>query len=288
MHVKKAVIPVAGFGTRFLPATKATPKEMFPLVDQPLAQYAVEEAVAAGIEEVIFVTGQAKRAIEDHFDSNFELEHLLEQKGKRKQLAQVREISNMCKFAYVRQSEMKGLGDAILQAKNLVNDEPFAIITPDDIFSGTDSALGQLVAAHERLDAPIIGVTKMPKDRIDQYGVVSGEAVEDGLLKKTGTDKEPSPGEAPTDLAQCGRYVMTPEIFDFLEELSPGKGGEIQMTDASDKLLAERPVYAVTIEGEYHDAGSKLGYMQAFVEYGLSREDLGADFKKFLQDKLSQ
>ena len=286
MRVKKAVIPVAGFGTRFLPATKATPKEMFPLVDKPLAQYAVEEATAAGIEEVIFITGQAKRAIEDHFDTNFELEYLLEKKGKQQQLADVREISGMCKFAYVRQPEMKGLGDAILQAKNLVNKEPFAIITPDDIFSGTNSALAQLVEAHERLDAPIVGVTKVPKDRIDQYGVVSGEPVEDGVLKMTGTVEKPSANEAPTDLAQCGRYIMTPELFEILEKLSPGTGGEVQMTDAYDQLLAKQPVYAVTVEGEYHDAGSKLGYMQAFVEYGLSREDLGSDFKKFLRNRL--
>ena len=288
MRVKKAVIPVAGFGTRFLPATKATPKEMFPLVDKPLAQYAVEEATAAGIEEVIFITGQTKRAIEDHFDTNFELEYLLEKKGKQQQLADVREISGMCKFAYVRQPEMKGLGDAILQAKNLVNHEPFAIITPDDIFSGTDSALAQLVEAHERLEAPIVGVTKVPKDRIDQYGVVSGEPVEDGVLKMTGTVEKPSANEAPTDLAQCGRYIMTPELFEILEKLSPGTGGEVQMTDAYDQLLAKQPVYAVTVEGEYHDAGSKLGYMQAFVEYGLSREDLGSDFKKFLRNRLDR
>lgn len=290
MQVKKAVIPVAGFGTRFLPATKATPKEMFPLVDKPLAQYAVEEAAAAGIEEVIFVTGQSKRAIEDHFDSNFELEYLLEQKGKREQLKHVREISNMCTFAYVRQPEMKGLGDAILQAKKLVNEEPFAIITPDDIFSGTESALKQLVAAYERTDAPIVGVTEVPKERIDQYGVVSGEPVENGskngLLKMTGTVEKPSPEEAPTNLAQCGRYIMTPDLFEILEKLPPGKGGEVQMTDAYDQLLAKRSVYAVTIQGEYHDAGSKLGYMQAFVEFGLTRKDLGPDFRKFLKNRL--
>ncbi len=193
----------------------------------------------------------------------------------------------MCKFAYVRQPEMKGLGDAILQAKNLVNDEPFAIITPDDIFSGTDSALKQLVEAHERLDAPIIGVTKVPKERIDQYGIVSGEPAEEGVLKMTGTVEKPSEKEAPTDLAQCGRYIMPPELFEILEGLSPGKGGEVQMTDAYDQLLAKRPVYALTIQGDYHDAGSKLGYMRAFVEYGLSREDLGDEFKEFLKGRLN-
>lgn len=286
--VTKAVLPVAGFGTRFLPATKATPKEMFPLVDKPLAQYAVEEAVAAGIEEIIFVTGQSKRAIEDHFDSNFELESLLESRGKTKQLAEVRRISDMCKFAYVRQPEMKGLGDAILQAKNLVNDEPFAIVTPDDVFSGTDSALAQLVKAHEQTGAPIIGVTEVPKERIDQYGVVSGKKDDTGFLKMTGTVEKPSLDKAPTNLAQCGRYVMTPDLFEILEKVPEGKGGEIQMTDAYDQLLAKRPVYAVTIDGEYHDAGSKLGYMQAFVEYGLSRDDLGEDFKKILQERLKQ
>lgn len=288
MRVKKAVIPVAGFGTRFLPATKATPKEMFPLVDKPLAQYAVEEAAAAGIEEIIFITGQAKRAIEDHFDTNFELEYLLKQKGKDEQLRQVREISGVCKFAYVRQPEMKGLGDAILQAKNLVNQEPFAIMTPDDIFSGTDSALKQLVEAFDRTESPIVGVTEVPKERIDQYGVVSGEVDDTGLLKMTGTVEKPSADEAPTNLAQCGRYVMTPDLFEILENVTPGKGGEVQMTDAYDQLLAKRPVYAATIQGEYHDAGSKLGYMQAFVEYGLARDDLGQDFRKILTERLSK
>jgi UTP--glucose-1-phosphate uridylyltransferase len=259
---------------------------MFPLVDKPLAQYAIEEAVAAGIEEVIFITGQTKRAIEDHFDTNFELEYLLKEKGKEEQLAQVREISGMCKFAYVRQPEMKGLGDAILQAKNLVNDEPFAIMTPDDIFSGTDSALKQLVEAFEKTEAPIIGVTEVPKERIDQYGVVSGEVDDTGMLKMTGTVEKPSPEEAPTNLAQCGRYIMTPDLFEILESVEPGKGGEVQMTDAYDQLLAKRPVYAATIDGEYHDAGSKLGYMQAFVEYGLNRDDLGEDFRKFLKNRL--
>ena len=216
MNVRKAVIPVAGFGTRFLPATKATPKEMFPLVDKPLTQYVVEEAVEAGIEEIIFVTGQSKRAIEDHFDSNFELEHLLEAKGKGRELKHVREISEMCQFAYVRQKEARGLGDAIHQAKNLVNNEPFAIMTPDDVFSGTTSALKQLVRVHEQTEAPVVGVVEVEQDRIHQYGVVSGRE-EQGLFRMTGTVEKPKPEDAPTNLAQCGRYIMVPELFEILE-----------------------------------------------------------------------
>lgn len=290
MKVRKAVVPVAGFGTRFLPATKATPKEMFPLVDKPLAQHVVEEAVAAGIEEIIFVTGQSKRAIEDHFDSNFELEYLLEQKGKEDKLKEVKQISDMCNFAYVRQKEMKGLGDAILQAKNLVNDEPFCVMTPDDIFSGNGSALADVIAAYDKTQAPVIGVTEVPKDRVSMYGVVEPKDAkeEEGLVRMESTVEKPETKDAPSNLAQCGRYLFFPEIFEILEGLEPGKGGEIQMTDAVNELAQIRPVYAATISGTYHDAGSKIGYLKAIVEFALARDDTKTEFKAYLKDKLSK
>lgn len=290
MKVRKAVVPVAGFGTRFLPATKATPKEMFPLVDKPLAQHVVEEAVAAGIEEIIFVTGQSKRAIEDHFDSNFELEYLLEKKGKTEQLAAVKKISDMCQFAYVRQKEMKGLGDAILQAKNIVNNEPFAVMTPDDIFSGNGSALADVIAAHDKTQAPVIGVTAVPQDRVSLYGVVEpqDEADPDGIVRMLSTVEKPDTKDAPSNLAQCGRYIFFPEIFEILENLSPGKGGEIQMTDAVNELAQTRAVYAATIGGEYHDAGSKIGYLKAVVEFALARADTKDEFRAFLDERLKK
>ena len=285
MKVRKAVIPVAGFGTRFLPATKATPKEMFPLVDKPLTQYVVEEAVEAGIEEIVFITGQAKRAIEDHFDTNFELEHLLETKGKHQQLKHVREISDMCQFAYVRQKEMRGLGDAILQAKNLVNGEPFAVMTPDDVFSGTKSALKDVLKVYEKTQSPVVGVVEVPKERLHMYGIVSGEKTSAGHLKMTGTVEKPNPEKAPTNLAQCGRYLLFPEIFEILEGLPEGKGGEIQITDAIDELTGIRDVYAAPIKGEYHDAGSKIGYLQAIVEFALDRNDLKDEFQAYLDQR---
>lgn len=290
MKVRKAIVPVAGFGTRFLPATKATPKEMFPLVDKPLAQHVVEEAVAAGIEEIIFVTGQSKRAIEDHFDSNFELEYLLEQKGKLDQLAEVRQISDMCQFAYVRQKELKGLGDAILQAKNLVNDEPFAVMTPDDIFSGNGSALADVIAAHDKTQAPVIGVTEVPKNRVSMYGVVEPKDTEEepGLVRMESTVEKPDAKDAPSNLAQCGRYIFFPEIFEILEGLPPGKGGEIQLTDAVNELAQLRSVYAATIGGEYHDAGSKIGYLKAVVEFALVRDDTKDEFRAFLDKRLKK
>lgn len=290
MSVRKAVMPVAGFGTRFLPATKATPKEMFPLVDKPLAQHVVEEAVEAGIEEIIFVTGQSKRAIEDHFDSNFELEYLLEQKGKTDKLKEVKQISDMCRFAYVRQKEMKGLGDAILQAKNLVNDEPFVVMTPDDIFSNPSTALSDVIAAYDKTQTPVIGVTEVPKERVSAYGVIEpkGDEQEPGLVQVAATVEKPETADAPSGLAQCGRYLFLPEIFDILENLDPGKGGEIQMTDAVNELAQQRPVYAATIQGEYHDAGSKIGYLKAIVEFALQREDTRGEFRTYLDERLKQ
>lgn len=287
MQVRKAVIPVAGFGTRFLPATKATPKEMFPLVDKPLAQYVVEEAAAAGLEEIIFVTGQSKRAIEDHFDYNAELEYLLKEKGKTEQLAVIREISELVQFAYVRQKESKGLGHAILQARNLVGDEPFVVILPDNVFSNGHSATQDLITAYDKVQAPIIGVQEVAKDQVHLYGIIAGEK-SDGLIKVTDAVEKPDQKSAPSRLAQIGRYLLFPEIFDVLADLPPGKGNEIQLNDAIKELARLRPVYAAEVNGIYHDAGDKLGYVQAVVEFALDRDDIGEDFLKFLTERLKE
>ncbi len=288
MKVRKAVILVAGFGTRFLPATKATPKEMFPLVDKPVAQYAVEEAAAAGIEEVIFVTGQAKRAIEDHFDRNFELEYLLDKKGKHEQLAQVREISEMTRFAYVRQKEMKGWGHALLQARMLVDDEPFAVMLPDDVFTGSVPAIGELIERYEEFQASIVGMLEVPEADVHRYGVVAGEEVREGVLKMSDIVEKPATKKAPSRYAVMGRYILTPDIFPLLENLSPGAGGEIVGTDAIRQLIQEAPVYASQMSARRHDAGEKLGYLKAVVEIALERDDLGDDFRTFLNERLQK
>ncbi len=289
-RIRKAVIPAAGFGTRFLPATKATPKEMFPLVDKPLAQHVVEEAAAAGIEEIIFVTGQAKRAIEDHFDRNFELEYLLHKSGKDESLAAVRDISDLVSFAYVRQKEMKGLGHAVLQAKNLLNHEPFAVILPDNVFSGAGPAMGDVIKVHERTGTSVVGVKEVPREQTGLYGIVSGEPTNEiagkEILKVTGIIEKPDPADAPTCQAAIGRYVLTPEIFQVLENLEPDAGGEIQLAGAIHKLAGIEDVYTATVSGEYHDAGDKLGYLQAVVEYALARDDLGPAFRKYLAERL--
>ncbi len=291
MKVRKAVIPVAGFGTRFLPATKATPKEMFPLVDKPLAQYVVEEAAASGIEEIIFVTGQAKRAIEDHFDRNIELEYMLRSKEKSKQLKQVQEISELVQFAYVRQMEMKGLGHAILQAKNLIGNEPFAVILPDNVFNGAKHgagpAIGDVIAAYDKTQSPIVGSKKVPWEKVHLYGIAEGEETEPGLLKMTRTVEKPSREEAKSQWASVGRYVLFPEIFEILAGLPEGKGGEIQLNDAIDQMAGMRDVYAAEIVGDYHDAGDKMGYLKAVVEFALQRDDLGSEFREYLETLLS-
>ncbi|MDP4000551.1 MAG: UTP--glucose-1-phosphate uridylyltransferase GalU [bacterium] len=289
--VRKAVIPVAGFGTRFLPATKATPKEMFPLVDKPLTQYVVEEAVACGIEEIVFVTGQAKRAIEDHFDRNIELEYLLDNKGKKRELEQVMELAEKADFVYVRQKEMLGLGHAILQARHLIGDEPFLVMTPDDVFSDNSGSNGRpaaqtLIDAYEKVGTPIIGVQEVPKDRVHLYGIVSGEPVGDGLLKMTGIIEKPDQKDAPTNLAQCGRYLFVPEIFEHFAQAKPGKSGEIHITEGIKGLISNQTVHAAMIPNLYHDAGSKLGYLQAIVEFALARDDLGEEFETYLRKRL--
>ncbi|MDQ1728848.1 MAG: UTP--glucose-phosphate uridylyltransferase [Pyrinomonadaceae bacterium] len=283
-RVRKAVFPAAGLGTRFLPATKASPKEMLPLVDKPLIQYVVEEAVASGIESVIIVTGRGKGAIEDHFDASFELEKLLEERGKQAELAAMRAISTMARVSYVRQREALGLGHAVLQARDLVGDEPFAVMLSDDIVAAKRPALKQLLDVYEKYDAPVLGTMQVAGEAISRFGVIAGEEIEPGVFKITDMVEKPPFAEAPSDLAIIGRYVLTPDIFAEIEGTTAGAIGEIQITDAMRALLKKRPFYAVRFEGKRYDAGDKLGFLIATVEFALQHEELAAEFRAYLQD----
>jgi len=282
-RVRKAVFPAAGLGTRFLPATKASPKEMLPLVDKPLIQYVVEEAVASGVESVIIVTGRGKAAIEDHFDVSFELEKLLEARGKQAELKAMRTISEMARVSYVRQQEALGLGHAVLQARDLVGDEPFAVMLSDDIIDSETPALRQLLDVYEKYDAPVIGTMQVAGEAISRFGVIDGEEVSDGVYRIKDMVEKPSFADAPSDLAIIGRYVLTPDIFPELEKTRPGAIGEIQITDAMRSLLKQRPFYAVRFEGKRYDAGDKLGFLIATVEFALKHEDLAVEFREYLQ-----
>jgi UTP--glucose-1-phosphate uridylyltransferase len=282
-RVRKAVFPAAGLGTRFLPATKASPKEMLPLVDKPLIQYVVEEAVASGIESVVIVTGRGKAAIEDHFDVSFELEKLLEERGKEAELKAMRAISEMARVCYVRQREALGLGHAVLQARDLVGDEPFAVMLSDDIIDSETPALRQLLDVYEKYDAPVLGTMQVAGEAISRFGVIDGEEVEDGVYKIKDMVEKPPFAEAPSDLAIIGRYVLTPDIFDEIEKTSPGAIGEIQITDAMRSLLGKRPFYAVRFAGTRYDAGDKLGFLIATVEFALKHEELASEFREYLQ-----
>lgn len=281
--VRKAVFPAAGLGTRFLPATKASPKEMLPLVDKPLIQYVVEEAVASGIQSIIIVTGRGKAAIEDHFDVSFELEKLLEERGKTEELKAMRAISEMARVSYVRQREALGLGHAVLQARDLVGDEPFAVMLSDDIVDSETPALQQLLDVYEKYDAPVVAIMQVEGEAISRFGVIDGEEVEDGVFKIKDMVEKPPLSEAPSDLAIIGRYVLTPDIFDEIEKTRPGAIGEIQITDAMRSLLKKRPFYAVRFKGTRHDAGDKLGFLMATVEFALKREELAPEFREYLQ-----
>ena len=282
-RVRKAVFPAAGLGTRFLPATKASPKEMLPLVDKPLIQYVVEEAVASGIESVIIVTGRGKAAIEDHFDVSFELEKLLEERGKEAELKAMRAISEMARVSYVRQREALGLGHAVLQARDLVGDEPFAVMLSDDIIDSETPALRQLLDVYEKYDAPVVAVFQVEGEAISRFGVIDGEEVEDGVYKIKDMVEKPAFSEAPSDLAIIGRYVLTPDIFEEIEKTSPGAIGEIQITDAMRSLMKKRPFYAVRFKGTRYDAGDKLGFLIATVEFALKHEELAPEFREYLQ-----
>jgi UTP--glucose-1-phosphate uridylyltransferase len=281
--IRKAVFPAAGLGTRFLPATKAQPKEMLPLVDKPLIQYAVEEARDSGIDQILLVTGRGKNAIEDHFDVSFELEALLNVRGKESLLAEVREISQMIEVAYVRQKQALGLGHAILQAKDLVGDEPFAVLLADDVIDSERPALRQMIDVFERRGNPVLALCEVPHEDTAMYGIVSGDPIEDRLIAVSGMVEKPRPDDAPSDNAIIGRYILTPDIFEILEETPPDHRGEIQITDALKTLLGRRPIDGYAFEGTRYDAGDKLGFLKATVELALKREDLGEGFRSYLK-----
>jgi len=288
MRVRKAVFPAAGWGTRFLPATKAQPKEMLPLVDKPVIQYAVEEAVAAGIEQVIIVTSTQKRAIEDHFDLSFELEHLLEEKGEIEKLRMVRHITDLAQIAYVRQKEQLGLGHAILMTKDLIGNEPFAVLLPDDVVISERPCIGQLIHAYEQSHGSVVAVMQVPRDESDRYGMVAAETTEsqlDGgrLRRMTRIVEKPAPAESPSTLAVIGRYVLTPKIFDKLEQTQRGAGGEIQLTDAIEALMQEQSVFAYEFEGIRYDAGTTMGWLRATIDVALQRPDIGAELRAHLR-----
>jgi UTP--glucose-1-phosphate uridylyltransferase len=281
--VRKAVFPAAGLGTRFLPATKASPKEMLPLVDKPLIQYSVEEAVASGIESILIITGRDKSAIENHFDISFELEQLLKDKGKEEMFDQVRAISDIAKISYTRQKQALGLGHAIYQAKDFVGDEPFAALLADDVVDADRPALKQMIDVYEKYQAPVIATMQVAGEAISRFGVIDADEVEPGIYRINDMVEKPAFADAPSDLAIIGRYIFTPDIFEAIEQTEPGAGGEIQITDAMRLLLKKRPFYAVKLEGTRHDAGDKLGFLIATVEYALKRDDLGEDFREYLR-----
>jgi UTP--glucose-1-phosphate uridylyltransferase len=286
--VRKAVFPAAGLGTRFLPATKAQPKEMLPLVDKPLIQYGVEEAIHSGIQNIVIVTGRGKSAIEDHFDVSFELEHLLETRQRREMLATVREISDMIDVAYVRQREALGLGHAVLRSRAIVGSEPFAVVLSDDVIDAEIPCLRQLLDVYEFFGAPVVALMEVPEDAISAYGVVDAEPVahngsRDRLYRIRSLVEKPRREDAPSNLAIIGRYVLTPEIFTSIEAVDPGAAGEIQLTDALKHLLRNRPIYGYRFEGTRFDAGDKLGFLKATVEFALRRYDLGDAFREYLK-----
>jgi UTP--glucose-1-phosphate uridylyltransferase len=285
-RLRKAVFPVAGFGSRFLPVTKASPKEMLPIVDKPLIQYAVEEAAAAGITEMIFVTGRNKRAIEDHFDKAYELETELERKGKDVLLEQVRSVlPEGVRCIYIRQPEPLGLGHAVLCAQPVVGDDPFAVVLADDLMDAQPPAMVRMAQAFAKEGSSLLGVEEVPRDQTQSYGIVTIDKMAGDLARIHSIVEKPRPAEAPSNLAVIGRYVLTPKIFDLLAGISPGAGGEIQLTDAISQLLLHERVLAIRLPGRRFDCGSKLGYLEAMVEYGLRHPDIGEDFARYLKSR---
>ena len=283
VRVRKAVFPVAGLGTRFLPATKASPKEMLALVDKPLVQYVVEEAVYSGIQEIIMITGRGKRAIEDHFDISFELEENLKESGKRSLLKELRKISELADFCYVRQRHSLGLGHAILCAKNLIGDEPFAVLLGDDIIDSPKPALKQMVDLFSEVKSPVIAIQRVRKEDVSQYGVIKGKEIEKGVYLVEDLVEKPPIDQAPSDLAVIGRYILIPEVFASLEKTEPGRNNEIQLTDGIRNLAQQRPVYAYMVQGKRYDAGDKIGFLKATVEFGLKNKELGKEFRDYLK-----
>jgi len=283
MKIRKAVFTAAGLGTRLLPATKAQPKEMLPLVDKPIIQYVVEEAVASGIEQIIIVTGRGKRAIEDHFDIAFELEYFLSQKGNNGALTEMRQISDLANICYIRQKAPLGQGHAILVTKYLVGDEPFAVFFADDVIDSAVPCMKQMMAVYERYKCAVVAVQEVPREAIARYGVIAAQPIDDRIYRVTGFVEKPKPEEAPSNLGIVGRYILTPEIFDILEKMAPGQGGEIWLADALHQLLECQAIYGYRFEGTRYDTGNKLGYLKATVEYALKRPDLGEEFLAYLR-----
>ena len=287
--VRKAVFPAAGLGTRFLPATKAQPKEMLPLVDKPIIQYVVEEALQSGIENIILITGRGKNAIEDHFDVSYELEKILEERGRHDLLETVRQVSDLVHVCYVRQKEALGLGHAILAARDLIGDEPFAVLLGDDIIDAPTPCLRQMLDVYNQFPASIVAIQEVPRETVSSYGIISGRPVghkgqNDRLYKLTDLVEKPDPDVAPSNLAIIGRYILEPEIFDLLERTEAGAGGEIQLTDGLRALLRHKPIYGFRFEGKRYDAGDKLGFLIATVEFALQRPDLGDSFRQYLKN----
>ena len=283
MTIRKAVFPAAGLGTRFLPVTKAQPKEMLPLVDKPIIQYGVEEAVASGVDNIILVTGRGKNAIEDHFDVSVELETFLESRGKRDLLAEIRKISNLINFSYVRQGEPLGLGHAVLVTRNLVGDEPFAVILADDVIDAEPPALRQMIEVFNEVQGPVLAVERVPKEDVSSYGVIDADEIRPGVYRIRDLVEKPRREEAPSDLAIIGRYILTPDIFAALAETASDRTGEIQLTNGLRRLLKDRPIYGCVVDGVRHDTGTKLGFLRAVVYYALRRPDLAEPFRDYLR-----
>jgi UTP--glucose-1-phosphate uridylyltransferase len=283
MTIRKAVFPAAGLGTRFLPATKAQPKEMLPLVDKPIIQYGVEEAVASGVDNIILVTGRGKNAIEDHFDVSVELETFLESRGKKDLLAEIRKISNLINFSYVRQGEPLGLGHAVLVTRLLVGDEPFAVILGDDVIDADPPALQQMIQVFDDVQGPVLAVERVPHAEVSAYGIIDADEVRPGVFRIRDLVEKPAPEDAPSDLAIIGRYILTPDIFPALAETKSDRTGEIQLTNGLRRLLRDRPIYGCVIDGVRHDTGNKLGFLRAVVYFALRRPDLGEPFRDYLR-----
>lgn len=287
MKIRKAVIPAAGMGTRFLPATKAQPKEMLPIVDKPTIQYIIEEAVASGIEDILIVSGRGKRAIEDHFDKSYELEDMLKRKGEEELLSLVQDISNLANVNYVRQKEPRGLGHAIYCARSFIGNEPFAILLGDDIVDSSVPCLKQMIDIYEKYNTTILGVQQVPESEVSKYGIIKGTLIEDRVYKVEDMVEKPDIDSAPSNVAILGRYIVTPEVFTHLENASPGKGGEIQLTDALKAMLAANPIHAYDFIGKRYDVGNKLGFLEATVEFALKRDELRDEFAAYLRNRIN-
>ena len=285
--VRKAVFPLAGHGTRFLPMTKSSPKEMLPIIDKPVVQYVVEEAVESGIRQIVMVTGRGKRAIEDHFDISYELEDVLRKKNKLDILAELQRIASLSEITYIRQKEALGLGHAVLCSEMVVGNEPFAVALGDEILYGPKSGLAQLLEVYEELQAPVIGLQRVPRSEVSHYGIVDGTPVRDGLFRVDRLVEKPKTQDAPSDYAIIGRYILTPDVYGILGTQKPGVGGEIQLTDALNTLARQRPVYAMEIQGDRFDTGDKMGFLKATVHFALKRGDLSEEFRLFLEGVLT-